>query len=219
MKYILVRGGNEDAAIIAERAGWLYGVRHDYTAYSPVHMLDVRWKNYNWADVIEKIKRYQPTMALVPDFESPNQRQEIWDRVGELQALGVPEILVCPKYETAILDAPDSSVIAISVPAKTYAGYIPPLEQIAGRKIHLLGGSPRRQADLIRKVNGAKGVMSSLDANGFVREASRGKFFKYGRWVQLRDKKHADIDLAVDSAINMRRFFESVLQEKQPALF
>lgn len=61
--------------------------------------------------------------------------------------------------------------------------------------------------------------MSSLDANGFVRESGRGKFFRHGRWVQLRDKKHADIELAIESAINMRKFFENVLYEKQPSLF
>lgn len=223
MKYILCRGGNKLVPIIATRADWLFGSRHDY--YLPcnalVHMLDVNWKKYVWAKVIERIKLWNPVMALVPDFEKPEQRNEIWERIEEYDGLGVQEILICPKYENALLELPNHPkiVIAISVPAPDYAGYIPPLEQIKGKRIHLLGGNPKRQADMIRKVNGAGGIMSSLDANGFVREARRGKFWQHGRWVQLRDRKHDSLDLAVDSAINMKKYFEAVLEESQPSLF
>lgn len=142
MKYILVRGASKAVPKIASDGGWLYGTRHDHKPYDRVHMLDVNWKAYKWADVCNKVACYQPTMALVPDFEHPSQLGQILQRIAQLQDLGVPEILICPKFEEAIPVMPMSVIIAISVPAPDYAGYIPPLWQIQNRRVHLLGGIP-----------------------------------------------------------------------------
>src|SRR5688572_1420205 len=182
MKYILVRGGDKTAVTIAHEANWLYGIRHDTKAYASIHMLDVHWERYSWGDVCAKINQLQPVMALIPDFEVPSQLGQVLTRIAQLQDLGVQEILVCPKFEEVVPLMPHSVIIAVSVPS-IYAGYIPPLEQLKNRRIHLLGGNPFKQADLIRKINGAGGCVQSLDANGFVQKAGLGQFWQYGNWV------------------------------------
>lgn len=218
MKYVLVRGGSKTAPIIANSANWLYGVRHDTKAYAAVHMLDVHWERYHWGDVCEKINRYQPTMALVPDFEDISQLRQVLARIAQLQDLGVEEVLVCPKFEDAIPHLPMSVIIAVSVPS-IYAGYVPPLEQLRGRHAHLLGGNPFKQADLIRKINGVGGCVQSLDANGFVQKAGLGQFWQYGKWVQTRGKQWTDIELAIESAKNLEAYFHEILGESQLPLF
>lgn len=217
MKYVLVRGGTKAAPIISSETNWLYGIRHDKKAYASVHMLDVNWEAYNWGDVCEKITRYQPVMALVPDFEDISQLGQVLTRIAQLQDLGVSEILVCPKFAEAVPLLPLSVVIAVSVPS-IYAGYIPPLEQLRGRRVHLLGGNPFKQADLIRKINGVGGCVQSLDANGFVQKAGLGQFWQHGNWVQTRGKKWTDTELAIASAQNLKRYFDGILGESQRML-
>jgi hypothetical protein len=218
VKYVLVRGGDKNAPTIAKESGWLYGVRNDYTVYSEdIYMLDIHWTNYVWADYLELVKKLRPTVAMVADYEQPSQRRKLYRQIRDLKPL-VQKVMVCPKFNGAIAHIPSFCMIAVSIPT-SYAGFLPPMEELRGRKLHLLGGNPQKQADFIRKANGAGAKVISLDANYHVRKAGLGQFWQYGKWVQTRGKQWTNTELAIESGKSLRRFFDSVLPESQPSLF
>jgi hypothetical protein len=218
VKFILVRGGDKNAPTIAKESGWLYGSRNDYSVYSQdVYMLDIHWTNYEWPKYIELVKRLQPTVAMVADYEKPSQRRELYRQIRELKPL-VQQVMVCPKFDGAIAHIPSFCLIAVSIPT-SYAGFLPPMVELVGRKVHLLGGNPHKQADFIRKANGVKAEVVSLDANYHVRKAGLGQFWQYGKWNQTRDKQWTNTELAIESGKNLRCYFESVAGEKQLSLF
>lgn len=218
MKYILVRGGDKTAPIIAKESGWLYGLRNDYKSYAEdVYMLDIHWTNYEWSSYLDKIKQVKPTVAMVADYEHPSQRRELYRQLRDLKPL-VQQVMVCPKFIGAIAHIPSWVTIAVSIPT-SYAGFLPPMEELRGRKIHLLGGSPQKQADFIRKANGVGAKVISLDANYHVRKAGLGQFWQYGKWIQTRGKGWTNSELAIESGRNLKLYFDALLGEKQLSLF
>lgn len=215
---VLIRGGARDVPAIAEAAGMRYGVRHDYTPYGDVFMLDIRWDKYEWRDYLAKVKAYRPVAAMAPDYQHAWQWTTLQRQIDDLRALGVPRILVCPKWGKAAEHIPLDCVIAISVPAPTYAGYLPPdLTVLNGRRVHLLGGKPEKQAEYIQKLAAYGAQIISTDGNYHVRKAGLGQWFDGGQWVQLRRKSVSDFDLAVASSKNIVRYLNDAAQITQPS--
>lgn len=181
MDVIYCAGGNKRFAQIAIDEGFKYGTRHDYKPYWQPFMVDINWKAYNWNDYLSKIAEWQPAMAMVPDYERPEQRGSMAARAMQLVALGVDRVMVCPKFVGAVYDIPEWCVIAVSVPS-TYAGFLPAISELRGRKVHLLGGSPRSQIDLIRYYRGHAVEVVSLDCNMHQKSAQLGTYFTGRKW-------------------------------------
>lgn len=188
MVIIYVRGGDKEAPKIAASAGMEYGTRHDYTPYAPVYMLDIRWDKYDWKDYLAKVALYKPTLAMAPDYEWRWQWTTLKRQIGDLRALRVPEIMVCPKFVGAVAHIPQDCIVAVSVPT-SYAGFLPDYSHLSGRRIHLLGGRVDIQADMIRKLKGVGATVFSVDGSHHARKAQLGQWWDGGRWVQLRGKK------------------------------
>jgi len=212
MKIIYVRGGDKSAPRIAAAGGMEYGTRHDYTPYAPVYMLDIKWTQYDWRKYLELIREYKPTLALAPDYEYSWQWTALNRQIDDLRQAGVPNVLVCPKFVGAVKHIPQDCVVAVSVPAKTYAGFLPDLRDLEGRRIHLLGGDVQKQYDLIRKLKGVGATIFSLDGNTLARKAKYGQWWDGGRWVQLRGKKDSNDDLATASAIAINKTLTMVFE-------
>ena len=186
---IYCAGGNRRFAEIAIAEGFQYGTRHDYKPYHhefgvPLTMVDINWKSYYWPDYTRKIAEWQPVIAMVPDYEHPDQRQSMQDKARELLALGVARPMCCPKFIGAVAHIPEWCVVAISVPT-TYAGFLPPVSELRGRRVHLLGGSPHAQIELI-KYYGLMGVeVVSIDCNMHQKAAQLGTYFSGRKWRNM----------------------------------
>lgn len=218
MIIIYVRGGDKEAPKIAAAAGMRYGTRHDYTPYAPVYMLDIHWQRYDWADYLAKVKVYQPTIALAPDYEWSWQWTALNRQIDDLRDLGVPHIMVCPKFVDAVKHIPQDCVIAVSVPT-SYAGFLPDYRHLAGRQIHLLGGRVDIQADMIRKLKGVGADVFSVDGSHHARKAQLGQWWDGGRWVQVRGKKDSNETLALASARAIYKTLMEVFEtQTQPML-
>jgi hypothetical protein len=216
LEVILIRGGDKSAPEIAAAAGMRYGVRHDYTPYGAVYMLDICWKRYDWAEYMKKVYSYRPVAAMVPDYEYTWQWTSLTRQVRDLQAAGVAHVLVCPKWAAAIAHIPIDCVVALSVPAPSYAGYLPPdLSTLCNRRVHLLGGRPERQAEMIRRLTAVGAKVISVDGNYHVRKAGLGQWFDGGRWVQLRSRVETDSQLAIASSRNIVTYLRGVCGESQ----
>jgi hypothetical protein len=216
MDCILIRGGDKTAPIVAKQANWHYGTRHDYKPYDAPFMIDIRWDKYDWSQYLKILEKHNPQLATVADYETPEQKELMLSQVSDIQALGITP-LCCPKWDDAILDIPPDVRIAISVKT-SYAGYIPPdLSQLYKREIHLLGGNPHAQSDLIVKLNGVGAVVASMDMNYHIMKAQRGQFFSDGLWVQANNKR-TKIDMAVDSCIAIKQYLHNALNNVQRGL-
>ena len=204
MDVIYCRGGNKNAPVVAQESGMSYGTRHDYTSYGNVYFVDINWKNYTWHDYVEIIRERNPVMAMTPDYEAPEQRAMLEACINDLRTkTDVERILVCPKFTCAVSHIPDDCIVALSVPAPTYAGFLPDLRECTGRKIHLLGGNPHKQVDLIRKLRGVNADVVSVDGNYLARKAALGSYFRHGRWIDVRGQGVSTAELEITSACNI----------------
>lgn len=192
----LVFGGNKKAPEWARQSGMAYGTRNDYHAPAWPFMLDIHWTNYEWSEYIKLVKQYRPVMAMCADYEQPSQRRELYRQIRELKAAGVLRVMVCPKFDGAVKHIPSWCVIAVSVPSQ-YAGFLPTdLSEYSARKVHLLGGTPGDQIDIMAKINGADGKVISLDGSSHESAAKRGSHFESGKW-RRKEGQAADYEATI----------------------
>lgn len=178
--YVLVAGNNTRFPEVARSSGMAYGTRNDMKPRDYPLMIDINWKKYDWNDYMHMICEYHPVMAMVADYEHPSQRGLMYKQIRDLRNAGVLRVMVCPKFNGAVAHIPSWCIISVSVPSK-YAGYVSPLYELAGHKIHLLGGSPVAQRDIMPKLN-AVGIVISADGNSHTKQASRGSYWRDGKW-------------------------------------
>lgn len=217
MHIVLCQGNNRRLPEIARRVGMRYGTRNDEKPRDDdLFMLDINWKKYDWSKYLDLARQYRPYMAMVPDYEHPSQRRLLYQRIRELKP-HVTRIMVCPKFEGAIAHIPRFCIVALSVPS-SYAGWLPAdLGELAGRDVHLLGGGPTVQAQLIRKLQGVDVRMHSVDLNGLTRNAEMGMIFDSGRWIRAAPR--TDLYEKIEhSAQHIVRYLREAEKQSQPML-
>lgn len=218
MYIVLCQGNNRKLPDIARRAGMKYGTRNDEKPRDDdLFMLDINWKKYDWSKYLAMATQYHPHMATVPDYERPEQRRQLYQYIREIKP-HVNRVMVCPKFEGAIAHIPRFCIVALSVPS-SYAGWLPEdLSELSGRDVHLLGGGPTKQADLIRKLRGVGANIYSVDLNQFTMIARVGKIFDgEGRWVRVT--KHTDLYENIEhSARNIVTYLRTAATQSQPML-
>lgn len=195
---IFVMGSNKEIPEAARQSGWAYGTREIEPPMDWAYQVDIDlgkaegdWRRYKWDRYLEKIARWKPFAALVVDYFEPEQKDTMLRQVADLKALCVERILVCPKFVGACADIPQDCIVAVSVPSR-YAGFIPPHEEVRGRRVHLLGGSPtqwfgcksgrkkRPGTGLILSLRGAGARIISVDGNSHEASAQTGTYWYKG---------------------------------------
>lgn len=216
MDVVFVYGNKPGAAEIAAQAGMHYGVRHDCKPYGQVWMLDIHWQKYDWRQYLALVREYRPVVAMAPDYEWHWQWTALSRQIDDLRPL-VERVLVCPKWHGAIAHIPQDCVVALSVPAPSYAGWLPEsLVELAGRKVHLLGGALWRQADLLVKLNAVGANVVSIDGNTIAMKAGHGQVFREGVWIQQRNRRASTAELCAMSAVNYVKYLREAAKWKQP---
>lgn len=194
MKLILVHGASKDSPRLAAETGWEYGTREDYVAQAPVYMFDWNWKKAftatRWQRYLRLIASHRPYLAMVPDLECQSQWYGLMRQIVDVKKAGAKKVVVTPKYAGALERLPywDTFVIGISVPAETYASYLPEPASVVGRRLHLLGGNPDQWLYLKHVYEKAGSTVVSADGNFAMRQARLGKYWsaKKGGYVEMR---------------------------------
>ena len=121
--------------------------------------------------------------------------------------------MVCPKFPGAVDDIPDWCLVAVSVPTK-YGGFLPSPDELRGRRVHLLGGSPQTQMRMAREYAGQGIVVSSVDGNMPAKVARFGDVWAAGKWreVYIPGGDHMEPVFEMSTANIM-----SAWRERQPA--
>jgi hypothetical protein len=213
--FIQCAGNNRKFPDLCQRAGIGYGSRHDDQIRGYPTMLDINWRSYDWNEYRQIIRQHMPIMAMVADYENKDQYHQMMKQVHQLKHIGVLRVLVCPKFDGALFDIPDDCIVAISVPS-SYAGYLPPLNELNGRGVHLLGGSPHAQRDLYLKLQGVGAIVVSMDGNSHTRTS--GMMWQHGQWKATQN--HVPLyDMFETSARNIAAMMQSLNGFKQLPLF
>jgi hypothetical protein len=220
------------AVKVTQRSGMAYGIRHDYTPYAPVHMLDFNFKRYErlgpdqktayFAEYLSKVEAYKPALAMVPDYFATTPKTVMLAQADAVKAAGARDVMVCPKWHGAVADIPAWCIVAISVPAESYAGFLPQSHEVIGRRLHLLGGQPDQQLYLTR-VRYKQAHVISADGNKLALKAAKGQWWsaRQADWIQAPHRRYPTIVLKMASAINIVRYLnrlESAIRYGKPVL-
>lgn len=155
--------GNRRFAEIAIEHGYLYGAQLPNTVYFQPWFADQNWRKPDRERYIAALKQHKPHMASVLDLENENQLPDVlgW---AEEAAQWVQVVMIIPKVFGIIPQIPrrigGADVrLGYSVPTK-FAGTEVPIWEFYGWPVHLLGGSPQAQMQLVRYLN-----VASADGN------------------------------------------------------
>lgn len=186
--YILCKGSSRFACELSDEFNSIYGTRDAEIPYKQPFFVDIRWKEYDWLEYLMKIRAWKPVFAMVPDFTDISQRRSLYSKIDDLKQAGVLRIGVCPKFDGAIKYVPLSCVICVSIPSR-YAGFLPKIEELKGRQIHLLGGSPGKQFKYIQEHPTLRVI--SGDFNSYIKAAEFGTFYnsETNNWKNIKKLK------------------------------
>jgi len=163
--------GNRRKAEIAINHGFRYGARLPARGLPfPPWFADQDWKEPNRERYMAELAEHKPHMATVLDLDQADQLPEVlgW---AEDAAMHIDVVLIIPKITGIIARLPRrigaaEVRLAYSVPTR-YGGTSVPVWEFAGWPVHLLGGSPHRQMELVHylDVRSVDGNMHNLMAN------------------------------------------------------
>lgn len=164
---IYCAAGNPALVEIAREEGWLLGMRSDASPmrYPPV-FVDIDYKQADFMRHLEMVKRYRPKYATIPDLsEQVLSEEDITRAIKQAEQVRpyCEVVLIVPKLPEQIALIPPDIAIGYSVPSR-YGGATYPIWELAGRQIHLLGGSPRKQMQAFLHLS-AIGEVTSADGN------------------------------------------------------
>ncbi|WP_115864206.1 DUF6610 family protein [Halorussus litoreus] len=230
-------------ALDAFRLGFLTGFRedctyqqHQYTDLDlPVGMLDNDFRNPDLDRYVERFFEYEPEVGVIGDAYDVDKVDEYVAAAREIQG-SYPDAdpVIVPKCRAAIHAVPDDLVVGYS---RGYADrlaheFSDPVDW-RGRRVHILGGSPPKQLDVIDQLTrptltgDPPADIVGLDWNGVHRGAQFGEFWTPDGWNDSgRDAEHMTIRKTVRHGLaRIREFWqahdvwpESTPQEDGPEL-
>ena len=195
IEFVFCAGGNAKYAQTAINYGWTYGAQMPSTVYRPPQFIDQNWKNPKRDVYMQRLAIHKPRMATVLDLEHEDQFDEVMDWALEVSYHVTESIIIIPKAMGIIERIPETIngkqvILGYSVPT-THGGTYVPLWEFGNRPVHLLGGSPAKQFELMRYLN-----VVSID-NNYTASIARKfiKFYSQGTHHYLRETIMTKLDL------------------------
>lgn len=210
MDLIYCAAGNPRLVEIAHATGWQLGMRSDASPmiYAPI-FVDIDYKKPNFEKHLEIVARYHPKYASVPDLsETEVSWRDALDKIAMAHILAnyceIP--LIVPKLPGQIEMIPPDIAIGYSIPS-SYGGAQYPLWELAGRRVHLLGGSPRKQMQAYLHLSAIATVLSA-DGNYAQLMATRyAQYWEHDSWPKHPGVANKEKDIYLDcwkrSCINL----------------
>lgn len=214
---IYCAGGNPRLSRIAYDNGWQLGMRSDYsTCGLPQVFIDVDYKKPDFEKHLEVVQKYRPKYATVPDLDGDTTSMKDIDRAlcqaERLQAY-CEIVLIVPKLSDQLPLIPSQYALGYSIPT-SYGGakYLP--WELAGRRIHILGGSPRKQMQAYLHLSCIATVMSA-DGNYAQSQAVKyAMYWKFNHWLYHERKGEGGKDLYIEcwerSCINILKAWRQI---------
>lgn len=162
-----------------KKYGWLPGSRTDhikFNGYRPddeIQFIDAPFKEWqkHRDTFMQAVEHYRPRYVIIPDIYAWDKYEERLQMGYEFLRQGIENVILVPKVAGMNQAIPDDFIIGWPVGNKSYSDVMFDeweLFQVRGRRVHLLGSGPAKQANLIQYHN-----VVSLDGNGFVKAAQK----------------------------------------------
>lgn len=207
-------GGISEFDQRAQSAGWKLGLRScgKYKAHQHMAMIDNEWKNYDHAKHLETVRRNKPLLCTARDIEQIEQLPEILEQAREL-AQYAGRVLLIPKCRIPLEELPENYWLAYSVPSAYGGTELPPSCFNGSKPVHLLGGSPKKQAQLAPQMN-----VVSLDANYAMKLAqSFGKSVWSDGIRNIEEKAEGCYSALESSLIKQFQYWRTVDLQRSPS--
>ena len=215
---IICAGGNRAFLQVASEMGYMLGLRSGYASYGyDIQFVDSEYKHPNFERHLKTIMRHRPKYAVVPDLSDKSVSAADIERAMrqyEQIALSCQIPLIVPKLPGQIARLSTDVAIGYSIPS-SYGGARYDLWELAGRRVHLLGGSPLDQMEVFRQLAGRTTVLS---ADGNMAMGVARNFAQYwdGGWIDHPEKGMSDKSVYLDcwrkSCENIRREWETLVE-------
>lgn len=163
---------------LCRRFGWLPGARYtnlrDIRGLDEIGLIDIDWKNYDFARHLAAVKSVRPLLTVARDIEKLSALGQVLAQAYELSRFA-RYVIIVPK-DRRLADGlsefvPSVFILGYSVPTR-YGGTRVPLESFKDRPVHLLGGRPDAQLKLFHFLK-----VFSVDVNRFTLDAEFGDYF------------------------------------------
>lgn len=148
--------------IDALKLGFLPGFREDCTYQQsqfddlecPVGMLDNDFRNPDLDRYVDRVLEHEPAVGIVGDASDAAEAQSYVDTIRELEgSFPETEFVIVPKCRAVIEAIPADIVLGYSRGyADTLAHEFSDPDDWRGRRVHILGGSPPKQLDVVEKL-------------------------------------------------------------------
>ena len=214
-------------ALDAYQLGFLPGFREDcgyqQTQYQdlniPVGMLDNDFRNPDLERYVARFFKYEPRVGVIGDAYDIDEVEDYVAAAREIQG-SYPEadLIIVPKCRAVIDSIPDDLVLGYS---RGYADrlaheFSEPTDW-RGRRVHILGGSPPKQLDVIQQLTRPTltgeppADIVGLDWNGLHRGAQFGEFWTADGWDDSgRDTDHVTVRKTVrHSLAHLKEFWQA----------
>lgn len=197
---ILTTTGQPTLTKIALGVGWHYGgisdrmvdrmalLQQNFPRIPPPMFLDCEWHDFDPDLHLKSVKQLRPKYATVRDVLTREQAREagvewypleqILEWAEETQE-SAENVIIIPKYD-CIDKIPEQYVLGYSV-WTSYGGTELPIEEFAGHRVHLLGGSWKKQRAYLNILGDD---VVSLDNNHLMRVA------QFGTWYGVDGNDH-----------------------------
>ncbi|WP_458190727.1 DUF6610 family protein [Haladaptatus sp. NG-WS-4] len=211
-------------ALDALNIGFLPGFREDCKYQQsqfidlecPVGMLDNDFRNPDLDRYIDRVFEYEPEVGVIGGAYDAAEARSYVRTIRELEA-SFPDtkFIIVPKCRAAIDAIPDDIILGYS---RGYADklaheFSDPIDW-RGRRVHILGGSPPKQLEVIDQLTqptltgDPSADIVGMDWNGLHRGAQFGEFWTPDGWDDSgRDADHVTIRNTVRHSLSRIRDF------------
>lgn len=129
--------------VIRNVSGWYTGSQLPAKLTFSPYFADQDWKKPKKEQYIEAVKQYKPCVATVIDWTHDVTYTTVLSWIEAITPF-VQEVIVIPKIPGTIQQIPEKFILGYSVQSTYGSTEIDPSE-FFGRRVHLLGGSPKKQ--------------------------------------------------------------------------
>ncbi|MDS0243764.1 MULTISPECIES: DUF6610 family protein [unclassified Haloferax] len=214
-------------ALDAFRLGFVTGFREDCSYQQqqfldcnlPVGMLDNNFRNPDLERYVDRFFEYEPQVGVIGDAYEVDEVGGYVAAAREIQAsYPEAELVIVPKCRQAIDAVPEDLIVGYS---RGYADrlahdFSDPVDW-RGRRVHILGGSPTKQLNVIDQLTcptlagDPPADIVGLDWNGLHRGAQFGEFWTTEGWDDSgRDAEFVTVRKTVRHGLGqVRKFWET----------
>jgi hypothetical protein len=179
-------------------------------------MLDNDFRNPDLERYVDRALKYEPDVGIIGDAYDTAEAQSYVDTIRDLHgSLPETEFIIVPKCRAAIEAIPDDIVLGYSRGyAETLAHEFSDPVDWRGRRVHILGGSPPKQLEVIEQLTqptltgDPPADIVGLDWNGLHRGAQFGEFWTTEGWDDSgRDVDHVTVRKTVRHSLSRLKEF------------